>query len=201
MMFNLPNVGDKIRLTHMLEGRLTTYPTESEYVGQEGLVLQVYADDRRALVRMLDAMQNTIIDKYTDKWEVIETGCELVYRKNPEELRIERLNEFQAKMLAHDVTHQGFTNPATFLAALYLDNDSNFYHKWIPANLRKNGTVNPSKVEKYFGKHHKVDAWAFACPIGVPEEFKKTYIPGLKAKMSVKWGEVALHVVKEHHLE
>lgn len=192
MIFEQPKIGDKVRLTSHKEASLGYGYVDSGLAGQECIVVGVTGgqQDWRITVRVLALCKFAYLDSLHTTWEMLERDCKESWRKSPDELRKERYDQFVSKALAHDTSHQGFTNPATYLAYLYLNNDKDF-STWVKRNVRKNGTVNPSKVEKYFGARHKVDSWAFECPIGVPAEFNRCVIQGLRAKMSVKWGEVA----------
>ncbi|UUZ75473.1 hypothetical protein LP414_27545 [Polaromonas sp. P1(28)-13] len=66
------------------------------------------------------------------------------------ELSDQRTAAFRQKFLDTPVpTHEGFVNAATYLAWLYLNNDSGFMGT-VASLRRMDGTINPNKIEKEF---------------------------------------------------
>lgn len=73
--------------------------------------------------------------------------------------------------------YQGYSNAATFLAALYLANDCNAYTALHKAR-QEDGTIRADDVKSIFLRHGlRVDSWA--C------QYDKTRTP------KVNWAEVA----------
>lgn len=87
--------------------------------------------------------------------------------------------------------YQGFKNPATFLADLYLNNSHQFMNSVLPTLWRKDGSVNPLKLMKAFKTLGLViDEWATAVPIEVPEKFKRASFAAEIAPLKVDWLEL-----------
>lgn len=113
-----------------------------------------------------------------------------------EELKQQRWDAYVARVHLHDLTHQGYSNSATFLAALYLD-QSTAFRAQLPGMWRKDGTVNADKVRKAFGQlGMTIDPWAYECPVEAPEEFQHYHNP-IRAKLNVNWDEVAAEFTQE----
>lgn len=105
-----------------------------------------------------------------------------------QELRDQRLAVFEAKLWNVDTTHQGFSNAATFLVHLYLNQDARILAQ-VHTLRRKDGTINPVRLKKLFFKCRlKVDDWAFEPPLEVPDEFKHW---AHRWRQRVNWHEVA----------
>lgn len=111
------------------------------------------------------------------------------YAFNEEELQAQRWVAFLAKLAAHDASHQGFVNLPTYLAWLYLNNESR-WHAEAQRIRRKDGTVNPDKVFAAFRRLGlSVQPDAFECPIDVPAEFARRSLGALTPR--INWEEVA----------
>lgn len=94
--------------------------------------------------------------------------------------------------------YQGYPNAATFLAALYLRNEHRWMEQERPRLTRKDGTLNPARVQKAFRDLHlKVDSWAYDLPIDVPPEFERHSFANLKTCLRVRWDVVANDFRKE----
>lgn len=94
--------------------------------------------------------------------------------------------------------YQGYPNAATFLAALYLRQEPKF-HAQLGYLRRKDGTVNPKKVQKAFHDLRlKVDEWAYACPVDVPDEFARHSL-SLLVGLRVDWAVVANDFAEAAH--
>ncbi|MCC5612179.1 hypothetical protein LC612_36995, partial [Nostoc sp. CHAB 5834] len=79
-------------------------------------------------------------------------------------------------------TYEGYTNAPTYLAALYLRADGR-HNQAVRSMTRKDGSINPNRVRKYFyGAKLQIDDWAWFTP-GVVErnEFRN----------EVNWAEIA----------
>lgn len=112
------------------------------------------------------------------------------------ELRQQRLAQLVARIVALNRTHQGYSNPATFLAALYLGNDRRARER-LPHMQRKDGTINPEKVRKlFFEVGLKVDDWAFEPTLDIPREFAGWRL-GTEVLYAVDWSEVAADFAAE----
>lgn len=116
-----------------------------------------------------------------------------------EELYYQRRQAFLAKVEAHDIRHQGFSNPATWAAALYIDNDERAYN-YMRQKVRANGTVNPKSVEKCMQLYRlKVDDWTLECPLHIPEEFKGMGpMTDFVRRMHINWDELAKYYHKDN---
>ncbi|WCD44228.1 hypothetical protein Lumi_089 [Xylophilus phage Lumi] len=112
------------------------------------------------------------------------------------ELKTQRYNVLLDRFFKIDQTHQGFTNAATFLAWLYLSQDSAWHAVW-PRMWRADGTINSDKIKAWFQRQGmKVDDWAFEPPLDVPEEFQHhSYTHLMRPK--VMWNEVAAMFKRE----
>lgn len=87
--------------------------------------------------------------------------------------------------------YEGWRNSATYLAYLYLNNEGKF-HNMLPKLRRKDGTINPSKVEKAFKELKlEIDDWAYECPKGCPKEFQLHIDSYLRKFNQINWQEVA----------
>ena len=117
------------------------------------------------------------------------------YEFTPEELRQQRFEAYKAKLAAVDQSHEGWTNAATWMAHLYLTQESAF-HGWLKQNRRKDGTVNVNKLRKLFSQSGiKLDAWVLEAPIDPPAEFvgyAHPYMP------RVNWEELAADLAELH---
>lgn len=89
-----------------------------------------------------------------------------------------------------DQTFEGFSNAATYLAWLYLNNDKRALDLLISWR-RKDGTINANKVRKaFYERGNKIDDWALELPIDVPAPIKDWAYTD-KYKPRVDWKEVA----------
>ncbi|KWT98502.1 MULTISPECIES: hypothetical protein [unclassified Variovorax] len=90
---------------------------------------------------------------------------------------------FDEKWRTTDHTYQSWSNPATFLAQLYLTGDSK-HHSAVLAMVRANGSINPTRLENYFWRKSGlvIDDWARS-PDGFPNRSEYQY--------RVNWAEVA----------
>lgn len=109
------------------------------------------------------------------------------------ELQHQRSTELVSRIRLHDYSYEGFDNAATFLAHMYLNNESGF-HKWVKANRRKDGTVNAGKVQReWFRQCFEIDSWAYEIPVHHEEGYDYlhfvTEIHMKKAR--INWNQVA----------
>jgi hypothetical protein len=90
---------------------------------------------------------------------------------------------FDERFASRDHRFEGFSNPATYLAHLYLRANSKHFSS-VCAMKRANGTVNPVRVQNYFAKQPdlSIDEWA-RYPDGFPEQMAYYF--------TVDWVEVA----------
>lgn len=92
------------------------------------------------------------------------------------------------KFMATDHTYEGYTNRPTYLAALYLRADGK-HNPAIRAMVRKDGSINPNRVRKYFyGAKLKIDDWAWYTP-GIVER--------IEFRNAVNWEEIAKEFAEE----
>ena len=206
------DLGDKVKITLRMVGILYPHPShDSNVEGFIGIVHAIHA--RRGVsgltraaayyVRMLEGPRSgtTVICEGDSGHEAMELHAKGDGQCTPgvhfpfteDELREQRYEALVAKVAAFDIRHQGFSNPATFIAATHLEQDPRF-HARLPSLRRKDGTVNADKIRSAFlGLKHQVDSWAFACPFDVPAEFAHHHIRGLEPRMRINWHEVAAH--------
>lgn len=90
---------------------------------------------------------------------------------------------YDAKWKVTDHQYQGWSNPATFLAHVYLRTDARHYEQ-VRSMRRANGTVNPVRLQNYFSKQRdlSIDDWAQHHEL-FPERSEYSYRPN--------WAEVA----------
>jgi hypothetical protein len=121
---------------------------------------------------------------------IFEAGIDRPF--SPKELRMARFEKFKEKLLQAVLTrYEGYRNPATFLASLHLRNDPGFMNSVLPGLVRKDGTINPNRIEKAFrDRGHRLDPWVHQSPIDVPPEFANYRLPEL-CHLNVDWAEVA----------
>lgn len=124
------------------------------------------------------------------RWiEVLELGSGEI-ADGSYELMQEEIWDQRWKALDH--THQGWSNPPTFLAQLYLDNDSR-HQGAVLGMVRKDGSINPTRLATYFrrsGLH--IDGWSW-----YPDPFPQHY----RYRYRVNWSEIAVffaNKAKEH---
>lgn len=98
------------------------------------------------------------------------------------------------KIEQHDFKVEGYKNMATYLAAVYLNQNSQF-HRQLDSLRRANGTINPNKVAKAFTQLGlSIDSQAFEPPIvlSTPERFRyQAIVQALNKHQAVDWDEVA----------
>jgi hypothetical protein len=90
---------------------------------------------------------------------------------------------YDARWAAMDHRYEDWSNPATYLAHLYLRTDSRHFDEVLKMR-RANGTVNPVRLENYFRKAPDlvIDSWAWY-PDTFPERTDYRY--------KINWEEVA----------
>jgi hypothetical protein len=131
----------------------------------------------------------------TEKVQLVEKGngtfvLGQTHPFSPYELERQRWDELVAKAKAAPLEHEGFVNAATFLAWLYLNQEPRA-HTNLPGMRRKDGSINPNKVEKLFSTMGlTIDSWAFECPVAIPAEFKNQGNP-VAYEQRIDWREVA----------
>jgi hypothetical protein len=109
---------------------------------------------------------------------------------SPSELREQRFQAVVDRWLKHDHRHQGFSNAATYLAWLYLNQEPR-WHEQVRLKRRRDGTINPTWARKAFRELGLVvDEWALAPQIEVPTEFK-SWLQVRTFRPQVDWDEVA----------
>lgn len=103
-----------------------------------------------------------------------------------ERLRVALVEEFR-------VGTNGFTNPATFLAALAIDNDPDAL-RFARGKRRADGSLNPCWARRAFKMTRTViPEWALAPLVDVPGEFASRRIPE-ELRRGVLWTSVAEHL-------
>lgn len=203
-------VGDTIRIVHLMVGRMYIATPCSWSIGRLAIVTSIkpyqYLSSTSHYsssvgIRILDTdVPYNEFDIDDHKYETIELVSKgdgravggIHYNFTEAELKDQRFEAFRYKCSQHDFTYEGFSNAATYLAWLYLNNCNTFIIRDRTQMARKDGTLNPGKIHKYFyAAGLSVDDWALECPLDTPEEFKhynnREYIP------TVNWAEVALN--------
>lgn len=194
-------VGDIIRITRYMLGRMYENPTnDMTRVGKEAVVVSVqrstYGSAKQITCRQLLSGEQETLEVYSghEDFEYVRTldgpvvpGVTFPWTER--ELINQRWAAFLQKLEGFDHSHQGFSNPATFLAWLYLKNDAQACGQ-LKSMQRKDGTVSTAKVHRLFSvRRFKVDDWALECPIDVPAEFQN-WVETRKGR-AVCWAEVA----------
>lgn len=178
--------------------------------GRQGVVVRLYpmyphwgsGSPINAILRVFEdnGLNACNVDVPQDQCSVVVEGPGKVvlgetHPFSPNELRQQRWAAWEARCLAADTRHQGWSNTATFLAHLYLTNEARLVQP-IRALRRKDGSINPNRLAKLFHDARlAVDPWALEPPIEVPEEFKDWVRS--KHHQWVNWGEVAAQVACE----
>lgn len=189
-------IGDKVLVKAHTEivGAKSVYRSKRWVEEYEGHVCSL---DRpyRGATRYNSMTVRRVVDGET-KWESFELSfvsgendnvvllCRNdVWPLSNQELYQKRREVFNHQVSLLDQSFEGFANAATYLAWLYLNNEPRF-HNWLQGNRRKDGSVNPNKVQKEFLRMGiEIDDWA-SQPIISTEEFKA---PPPK----INWREVA----------
>lgn len=186
-------LGDTVKVVRYIVGLGTKYHL---YTGEKGIVIS--CNKRGVGVRLFKQLKTVWFEnnkQYDEKLELIKQGTGeqpvggVDYPlSEAEKLEIE-IAALRLKVANHDARHMGYTNPATYLAWLYLNNSAEFMLVTRKKLARKNGTLNPSRVEKEFKKLGlQIDDWAYETPIDIPEKFKDCHFAWDK---NIKWAEVA----------
>lgn len=181
--------GDIVRIRRYTVGRMTETPGPSELQGSFAVVVKVNWRPKYSFWKNLLAPDYDL--RILGTWEPLY-GFAKWYERHYEELilitkgngtavegfdyqitpkeELERAFSFYVERCMNlDVTHEGYPNPATFLARLYIDNDAELLEK-VLALRRKNGTINPERLRLAFHKAGmKVDDWAYEFRIDPPE--------------------------------
>jgi hypothetical protein len=117
---------------------------------------------------------------YAERVELVHPGDGTVLPGRDYEFT--QLELAQARFNAMDHTYQGYTNAATFLAALYLRADAP-HHNAVLGMVKANGRINPQRLENYFRRSKLViDEWAQYAQ-GLPKR--------IEFCLCVNWQEVA----------
>jgi hypothetical protein len=148
-------------------------------------------EEDQALVRRItpvsqwDYVSDSIL-KIDAAWlEIVTLGDGTVkegsYQKSEKEIWTERFN-------VRDHSFEGYSNPPTFLAALYLENEP-VCQTQLARMVRADGTINPRRIEKLFRDQKLViDEWAW-----YPEEFPHRS----EFKYWVNWTEVGDYFIQK----
>jgi hypothetical protein len=196
-------VGDTVRIKSYSVTTLQSWVIPSSRSGRDAVVLELYRDyawrpapNRARLRVMLDAEG----DAYTASEPLSNV---VLLAKGPgyfelgnthpfseRELRDQRGADFVARVESLNLEHEGFSNAATFLAWVYLNQQPSARRQLSPLVI-KDGTLNPSRVEKLFNSMHlAIDPWALECPMDLPSEFSH-YLNPIANKQRPNWNEVA----------
>lgn len=203
-------VGDTVRVKKCIIGRLTALPCEDEsVVGQLAIVTTKHVPDGRTYDASITArvlsngktLHHNWRDREYQSFELVAKGKGVCvpgvdYAFTEDELRGQRLSAFVDRIKAHDFRHEGFTNAATYLAALYLLNDGPT-RPLLQGLRRKDGSLNPTRLERlFYQRKMTIDEWAYQCPVDTPAEFERYNIPQLHTRAGLRWQEVADHIAE-----
>lgn len=192
--------GDVVEVTRYLIGRL--YPPAvpcEKTIGQQGVVTRTWKKYDWGYwccaVRLFNGASIIIDDHGYKAVKLVRQGdgqCipGVTYPFNEDELRQHRWDALVAKLASIDNRTEGYSNPATYLAALLLRNDSAALEQ-IVRMRRKDGTVNADKVRAVFRQRKlELDTWVFEPRVDIPDEFKH-WRWKLYTGLDVNWPEVA----------
>lgn len=188
---------DPTKHCRTLDGRLAKvlFISPVPFSGGETLVVEI---EGQALLYFADGRyfrENWSTDSSLVNVPKPRHHAEVVKRYfDEDDLVAERLFSFYVERCMNlDVTHEGYPNPATFLARLYIDNDAELLEK-VLALRRKDGTINPERLRLAFHKAGmKVDDWAYEFHIDPPEGCEGRALP-LEAtqRLMVDWCMLAM---------
>lgn len=199
------NIGDTVRILPYQVTTMYGYKMEGYGSGQVGKISRLSQDYdwRRAPTHAeVEWLTDNGAEHYSGSYPL--GGLEVVAKGDgtfipgvtlpfsQRELREQRWTAFEAAANAVDWTHEGFSNAASFLAWVYLNQDPRARAQ-LCAMQRKDGSVNPGKVEKLFGHMGlTIDDWAYACPLDIPNEFlTRLNSNPVRNRQCVNWQEVA----------
>ena len=202
------SLGDKVQITEYTTETMCGWKDKhKELVGQIGLVVAINAYTKYSYPEICITVRLSSGKEYQfrtyEHWcktniTLVEKGRGWVtpgidYLFTEEELQSFRYTEFLYKLTQIDQRYNGFSNAATYLAWLYLNQEPKF-HKNLQYLYRKDGTINPNKITKWFyALKLKIDAWALDVQCDIPAEFIKHNRP----KPGVYWSEVADNFKRE----
>lgn len=197
--------GDIVKIDTYLVGRLWIHEQPSHHTGKNALVIEVQGDD--VGLRLLDGSWEYLIISVAPSLRPPNVLTLVEKSKGPpvegvdyqlSKMERDRLDylKWQEANLAADYTHEGFKNPATFLAVTYLRNDGKAHIKLRELRRKSDGGLHPKKVQKLFqALGMKVDAWAYGPKVEAPQNLywchKAPWESWLAAKTCVDWGQVA----------
>lgn len=205
--------GDIVRIRRYTVGRMTQTPGPSQLQGSFAVVVKV---NWRPMLRYAGSGLAPDYDlRILGSWEPLYSFAgwaesayeELIlttkgngtavegvdYQITPKE-KLERAFSFYVERCMNlDVTHEGYPNPATFLARLYIDNDAELLEK-VLALRRKNGTINPERLRLAFhNARMTTDGWAYEFRIDPPEGCEAWGMPlEAKQRLAVDWCLLAM---------
>jgi hypothetical protein len=119
--------------------------------------------------------------------------------------RLIRFEAFRIKVATAIVSrgsHEGWSNPATWHVNLCLTNNQRFTQGILPTLWRKNGSINPNKLARWWhdmlGRKliEPIEDWMVASPIDIPEEFASWNLPELQA-LRIDWNEIAADLARK----
>lgn len=110
------------------------------------------------------------------------------------ELAAQRLKAFMARIAAADTTYEGFVNAPTYVAHLYISQERKLLNE-LRSYVRKDGSINPDKVEKAFYRAGlTIDGWAREPILSVPEEFAHW---SNRWRQGVDWKSLAIQLASD----
>lgn len=199
--------GDNVRIrpyksTNLYGDSIT--PSDS---GREGQIVKIYCKydwysiPDMAMVRMLTGDDAWVTSRPLGGLDLISKGqgfheVGVTHPFSERELRQQRLSAFDARIKSFRGDYNGWSNAATEIAFILLNNDSAAMHL-VNAVRRRDGTVNPTKVARIFADRKLlVDEWAFEPALEVPAEFT-SLIHSMGWRQKINWDELAVNLAEK----
>lgn len=197
------NVGDTVTVIPYTVQTMSGLTVESFMSGKTGIILALTKDyewrttPNKARIRVVEGDNENawVTAEPLSNLRLVQQGpghvaLGVTHPWTKKELREQRWNDFVGRALGVNLEHEGFSNPATFLAWMYLDQEATAI-RTLKGFVRKDGSINPNRVKKLFSELRlKVDDWAYACPLEVPAEFAHRPNP-LARWQALNWQEVS----------
>jgi hypothetical protein len=206
-------VGDTVRVKPYQTQNMSGHWSEAYLSNRTGVIISLHADyswrrePTHARIRMPegdgDGTWNS--DAALAQLELVSKGngtfeLGVTHPFSPKELRLQRWADFQARANAADLSHQGYSNRATFLAWMYLNQEPKV-HAELPHLWRQDGTINPNKLHGLFARYQmEIDEGAYMCPLETPVDLVGYGNP-IRAKLGINWDEVAAEFTRSKILE
>ena len=111
--------------------------------------------------------------------EILEVGTGEI---TPGSYELTQEEIWDERFARREHAHQGWSNPPTFLAQLYLNTESR-HRSAMMGMVRRDGSINSSRLQTYFQKSGlHIDDWSW---------FPETFPESLRYRYRVNWAEIA----------